>query len=665
MEFNNELIVIKQLLKDDYKNGRFYNYKPSSVIAEQILTDFKPFFEEGKGVPLYLRQGTKAADSDFGIISNCMALSTLLELAAMDADLQSFDKQFKFLIEDVFNRVEKNGFDASPYLSDLDGIAKLSSYVESASIICTVMIDLRSFAISNAYDKKEFGASIKIGESVISDYDKLAEKAEKLMTEAMRVLTKACLRVEEDIDYRINGTKVNRLGLNSEIKYRGWSFQKPSDSEANKYGESVFYTYHATNAFISLYNEFRRQFENAKGLDTSELNKDAFNAKEKNRQKRNKDFFESKEELFETFKKQTASAGRYFETMIRKNQVNLFTDYVRNDFKKVSFEQIVDSQKTYYVMDTLFVLAILINAGIDEDYESVGLQSYFYELVQSSLTNIKKIYNELKRIGREDAINTYNPQFSESYPKSQQKIVQELRKKCSNFSVFEFVPLLCNTHKIIFDFLIQYPQKDMIDNLMLIMENKAANLWYWNNDGFNVISNLYYVFALENFYIYYDEYERPLSDAGVEYNKIAEEALKNQEAVQELLAIKEKEYVALQKLYDEKSSALDDEVAKIANRVIENCFEEKMDEYISQLFSDFYELISEVHRSCDSEDNSKLLLLNHPKAKKLLEISVASELREFGELSSLKAGKVEEKIIKKVDDALLQVISDIYQNKGV
>lgn len=660
MEINNELKVIKQLLKDDYKNGRFYNYRPSNIIAEQILADFKKFFVEGKGVPLYLRQGAKAANNDFGLISNCMALSTLLELAAMDADIQSFDKQFKFLIEDVFDRVDKNGFDASPYLNDSEGVTKIISYVESAAIICTVMIDLRSFAISSSYDKKEFGEAIKIGDSKVSDYNKLAEKAEKLMTDSMRVLTKACLKTDDAIDYKINGTKVNRPGLNSGITYKGWSFQKPIESEVSKYGVSVFYTYHATNAFISLYNEFRIQFENARGNDVSEYNKDVYNAKEKFHQKRNKEFFESKEELFYTFKSQTASAGRYFETMIRKNQVNLFTDYVRNDFKKVSFEQIIDSQKTYYVMDTLFVLAILINAGIDEDYESVGLQSYFYELVQSSLTNIKKVYNELKRVGREDSINTYNPQFSENYPSSQQKIVQDLRKKCSNFSVFEFVPLLCNTYKIIFDFLIQYPQRDMIDNLVLIMENKAEDAWYWNNDGFNVISNLYYVFALENFYIYFDEYERPLSDAGVEYNKVAEEALRNQLAVQELLKKKEEEYNELQRLYDEKSSDLDKEVAKIANRTIDTVFEQKIDLYISNLFSDFYALISEIYKS-DSDDKSKEVLANHPRAKKLLEISIASDLRDFGQLSIVKDKK--KTIGEKMSDTLTQLISEIYQNK--
>ena len=110
--------------------------------------------------------------------------------------------------------------------------------------------------------------------------------------------------------------------------------------------------------------------------------------------------------MLDTLRKITASAGRYIETKIKKNNVNISFDYVDKNLNPISVSAIGNS-KNNHIMNSLFAFAILINAGVDDDYLSIG-KSSIYQSIQFALTNIKKIYVDYKDKSREDLIENYS-----------------------------------------------------------------------------------------------------------------------------------------------------------------------------------------------------------------------------------------------------------------
>jgi hypothetical protein len=243
--------------------------------------------------------------------------------------------------------------------------------------------------------------------------------------------------------------------------------------DADSYGVSIYYTYHATNAYVSLYNAYPKILT-ASFFTTGRLDEKEFkNYSESQRKKLDYDLAflkRAKPDIME-FRGMCSSAGRYFDTIMKEKGIDLSFDYIKNGFGKVSAAQILESQKNNYVMETLFTIAIIMNAGVDEDYEFVGQNDYIYNQILYSLTNIKKIYNLLKRSNKEDLIDSYmlsSALFSEKIPSKYNELVRRFRNSCENVSAYNLVPLLCNTYSTVFAFLIKYPNKEMVDNLELL-----------------------------------------------------------------------------------------------------------------------------------------------------------------------------------------------------
>lgn len=620
---------------DDIKTNEnidslFSTYEKPEKIGQQIFKDFIKLYTENKGFPM-----DDSGNKGFGIISNCMALSTLLDLnVSMGVDISDFEEGFKFLLTYIYGAIHGNAsglvFDASPYMMNTSDL-KIDSYIETVSKICVIMIDLREYAIRNDQLNKSFGKPIvlkmKNGSNFrVNDFRKLKEAAEQLLIDSIDILTKSCLKVKESevVEYRIDsGKPINRAGLDSKIRYRGWSFQMPKQDENDEYSVSIYFTYHATNAFISLYNAFEKMFENK--TDVQEMSDD-----EREKYNFDIDFFNANKALFLLFRDMTSSTGRYIDSQLTKNEVDLSFDYIKSGFKGVSSSKIMESQKTNIIIDTLLVLAILINAGIDEDYASKGdeKKEYFYNKIQYSLTNVKKIYNILKQSKKEDLIDSYqldSALLNDKFPSAYDVLVRNLRSKCLGVAVYDFVPLFCNTYAIIFNYLIQYPQKEMIENLEWIMENRANDIWLWDKKGFNANNNLYYIFALENFYAYYNVYELPLSNKGKEYNVKADEAKKRLEKKNEELQKAQDELRQVKKSLEEKRSDLDAEVYKIAKKMYDKNIENSIKNFINDMIEDCCRLSLEI-ASKEEASTIKTILSEHPKATMLFKIANCNNL---------------------------------------
>lgn len=609
-------------------DSMFNTYKPIKEVGENMYKSFRTMFVQGKGFPI-----DRGSNVKIGTISNCMGLSTFLEFLSMDIDISESSNEFLFVLKSVFDSVYRPDgsivFDATPYIT-YDSSTELTTYVETMAKILIVMIDLRNYAINSGLQNKQFFGSVELAGNEVDSFSKLTDSANKLLIDCMRALCDACLRVDsaEVKPYKIGGQDVRRSGFKTEIEYRGWAFCKPDRSfgnaEDNQFDTSLYYTYHATNAFISLYNAYSDIMDyiyNGKGYDLSKLSQ-----QEIKKHSIDEKFINDNKALIGKFRQMTASAGRYLDTLITSRGINLSFDYIQSGVKKISTERVLESQKNNYVINTLLVLAILINAGSDDDYESVGKGDYNKNQMQYTLVNIKKIYNLLKQENKADLIDSYRltPIFAdEKYPAAYADIAQKFRRECEGLIVYDLVPLMCNTYSIMFNYQICYPQREMIENLGLIMDNRAEeDNWYWDK-RFNINNNLYYIVAIENFYDYYKQYELPLIKNEVKYNEAANKARMDLEQKQKEFEDLKLQLAEKERLYNEKQSELDTAVKKLAQNTFDSVFELRLENYLNKAFSELGEFSIATRNIMDSDANVKEVLNDFPKAKMLVKISDA------------------------------------------
>ncbi len=590
------------ILKKKSGNEFFNTYKPVKEIGEKILKSFMKIYTPEKGFPISQK------DLRYGTLTNAIALSTLLDLENMGVDISKYQDKFRFTLKTLFDNVYKNGylstpvFDATPYLDE--NSEKFDSYVETAAKILIVMIDLRNYAHKNAVRNVSFGEPIILANKTISSFAELAVIAERLLIDSTEFLNNSVLSVKEnEIKIRkIENKDIVRDHIPPEIKYRGWTFCPP-ENESEEYSTSIYYTYHVTNAFVSFYNAYPDIFDKIfYDSNDNEYGLQALNDAEKSLHAITEEFILKNKSVINEFRNKVASSGRYIESLLSEKGVNIALDFVKSDFTGISFSNVINTQDRNAVINTLFILAIYLNAGIDEDYEFLSQKEFvaknkdwFYNQLQFAISNIKKIYSVLKVENKQEIIDSFNLHASllnEKFPSHQSVLVQQLRKGCRNVSVYDLIPLLCNTYAIVFEYIINYPQLDMVDNLELIMENCSKDgEWLWGDiDGFNINNNLYYIVALENFYDYYKNYEEQLSGNQSFYKKIVKDKeddfkkrLNEEKKKNEAL---EEQNRQLEVALEEKRSNLDKEVEALAKNMFDKLFEDSMTDYLDKMLTD-------------------------------------------------------------------------------
>ena len=641
-------IIIK---KTKSNGGNIINqYKDSALISESILADLVKKYDEELGFPLDDRTRR------YGLISNCMALSTLLELSSMGASLVPHEKMLIHLIELVFQHIDNpaKGYSASPYIEK-----RITDYTETLSKILISITDLRSYLIVNEVSNF-YG--MKIGRKEIKNNEQLIKECERIMSDCISRLSNSCLTTSVQKDFFIDEMPVLRGAEQSAvIAHRGWTYAKIDATKHREYGMSIYHTYHATNAFLGFYQTFNDQFvakyeQNDLNItapaDMSEEDAYVFN--------RNREFFINNELEIDRFRGLVIESGRYVESKLAENKANLALDYVDKDLRPITFSEISRSRSSNDVINTLLVLAILINCGLDEDYQAVGQSEAFYERMQYALNNTKKIFSILRSENREDIVDSYRITFDERFPKDEQANIQEFRKLCSNVDTFEFIPMFCNTYSTISKYLIRYPQKEMIDNLSMVMEKRISkDVWLWSKEGFNVNNNLYYVFAIENFYDYYAEFENPLAGLEEKYNIRARKAEDSQRKTENDKKKLQEECERLKVDLATKKSKLDEEVYNISESMFESKINSAISNYLDDMIDETKKLV--LYVAMEKARSSGYIPGNdifekYPKAKTLMHIALAEHytrfVKELGEIG----GKTPEKRKSDIDEKIVDEI---------
>ena len=610
---------IREMIIDNNTDGIIKQYVEQNIIGKKVLDEFVKLYNPDKGY--YLGDMTPK----YGLITNLIAIDTLITANDFNVPIDEYHPILLRLFKLVYEKICKNGtyvFDASPYMENDERI-NIDMFTETIAKAIIVMCDLRMYVQDNAmlnFDNYELNG-VRIKNSA-----EFLVKIEEILLQAIKCINASCIKNPNPVEYSINGRVIKRGELSPTINYRGWAFEKIKKDE-DEYGISLYFTFHATNAFLYVYQAFDRLFdEKYEGKEISGILK----PEEREQLEIDRKFFNENFKILDEYRSKVISAGRYVETMLNENKINIANDYVNKDLMPISDKKIIETDRSNDILNTLFTIGIMTNAGLDDDYNTINQLSTFQEQIQFGINNVKKMFLLLKKNKKEDSIETYYLLFNEKCPKDRISDMQEFRKRCDEVITYDYVPLFCSIYYTVFQYLIKFPQIEMHEILDLVLQNSAKDKWLWTSYGFEINNNLYYYYCLKTFYDYYNEYELPLSKAGERYNEKANRANEELQKKSDLLKEKIEECNALQKKYDEKQSELDKEVYEIAKKACEETVNASIKDYLDDMINECKSLMIAIYknRSQNSTYNVKDALLQYPKAQVLLEMLTSFEYKE-------------------------------------
>ncbi len=163
--------------------------------------------------------------------------------------------------------------------------------------------------------------------------------------------------------------------------------------------------------------------------------------------------------------------------------------------------------------NNLFVIGIILNSAYDAEVEREDPEEYdkMLNAFQLSIQNTQRCYNEIANEKLLYKIDSYILDFSDKTDAANEELAKQMRKV--NMAVVPLMPLILKNNNLMSQYVVKYPQKQMTESLKDIIKNKkrkgTETSWVWDKDGYNAITNYYYVDALISFYRYYEVYEEP------------------------------------------------------------------------------------------------------------------------------------------------------------
>ncbi len=503
-----------------------YSYHPQEIFGQAIFDDFFGYNDN--------KYSFKFSDDfpEVGVLSQLEGfqfIAMLIENFGLDP--KKYGDDLNGLLSDILDLVEKNGeshFDATPYLKDstqFDGPCYLDTMTWFMSMVCSVI------------------RLIKKDNKLVLAED-LKQRLFKHFRFCMKYIT----------DNFIDGPENDNQKFSS-----GWNFtgvDKGDERKAKDYFEpSLYFTFAVSEVLIDIFSTFESTIREAE----TELVKDDIEAKltgkadleeieDKKAQiesinkqnkltpdefKKEKDLFLQinnnhqpfdKDSLYALLEKQAKQAANNIWALVKDRLTEEF--FAPNVVSTVSIDTIEQSITSDALFNNIFIINILMNAGIDEDkedninyYTKNGTSEYQkaldeYDEMRSTMRlgydQVYQLYTNLKKENKDYKVNEYTLSFTENFSNDLLVRVQELRR--AHIRVFSLMPLLVKTKTTMSEFVIRYPQYDMQLYLETILDNRYINkdgqkMWIWERDSYSTSSNYYFLSALNDFYGYYDEYE--------------------------------------------------------------------------------------------------------------------------------------------------------------
>lgn len=584
----------------------FNRYKNKTEIAQKIINVLlTKKYNSGKGNQAKrFVKGFYNNDMDrsqVGLLTQCLGLQALASLSTFGLDMTSYSAVIDHTLNDIFKQIGFNNesyhkivamgdhikFDNEILMYNMTPFVRSEEYeegeeesvtvntcVESACNVLKAIVEIREMIIEHEGSGKKLSFSF---EDSAVDGETIIHMLESLIKYTTAWLVSACIKAKRNMNYLIAGKRAK----NSLIPYLGWNFFKIANTDED-YEPSLYMTYSACSAYISLQQSIqvvKNDIDNNKINDTPDY-----------RYLQNKRMYELIVNEYNEFKNQCMSAGRYEEMrangLFGGKEIDLSTKFIGQNYAAMGIADIENSTTNDAVINTVLHVLILIYAGIDIDYDILGKSNEFFDEMQYALQNALRCYKYLLKEDKTYIIEQYFLSFKEKMPSSVTNLAKILRRQ--RIQVTSLLPLLIRAYNEVSKYLIKYPQKQNIEYLRLILENRVESdkgkEWAWDKEGYNVTSENYFIKALRSFYEYYEEYEARYIDPEEailsECQKVADDSERKIEALKKEFAL-EKE--ALTQIVTEKDKTINElkasrdplvcEVISLIKETIANSFD--------------------------------------------------------------------------------------------
>lgn len=550
----------------------FKRFKNQTEIAQNIATVFfnKKYNKRGtKGF-----YNTELTRSQVGLLTHCLGLQTVASLSQLGLDLSQYTDKINDTInailsslrvsEKVYNDLAEVdassdytllNFNMTPYISDIldevedsqdaesDGgdAVIVKSCVESAANVLKALSEIREAL----FRQKERYSALKLNIKLWKAKDdavspNVMDVLERIIRYTLGWLCGACIpAAHNNIVYKINGQAIYKNADKNLIKSLGWNFFRNPRTDGETYEPSLYMTYSVCSAYMSISSSIREERKQIAGelkkarkisLDdiTDETKEMVSRVAEElkarsisDKQKNNYTFYANIYKQFETFRRQCIDAGRYEEVQCKGADIDLASRFIGQNFTDVDYEAIENSTTNDAVINTVFHVLILLYSGIDLDYEAAAKRNIvtdgeFYDEMQYALQNVMRRWKSLNKGGKSYIIDTYTLSFKEKMPSAFADWIKQLRRQ--RIQVASLLPILIRAFNEVSRYLVRYPQKQNIEYLSLVLQNRSerdgVKEWAWDLDGYNLNSECYFVKELVDFYEYYTTYEEPFLHAG-------------------------------------------------------------------------------------------------------------------------------------------------------
>ncbi|MCR5348958.1 MAG: hypothetical protein K6E59_05070 [Bacilli bacterium] len=487
------LSCLWELLGKTTKNFRFY--LSSDQRAEGILPDTQGLSSVG----LILE--------DYGILDadeKIIAPEMLREIIAAYAD------GIRSLIQDY----DEHGVTLTPYESI--GLPEGSSYYDSLTWLVSTLLQA-------------------VGLSSHSRFDGVFEP--ELIDKMLQIVHDGIVEMNQGF-----------IGVENEKAFtQGWNFAKGCDHP------SLVFSYIVSECYLDIYESVKLCSEmptiEARLKEGKKLSPENIGVKaeweslsevEQAEYRRRFDII-NKDDAFYDLDKNVRLCGRDLWRNVKEDIAEEF--YNNQVSAPVPPEAIRNSNSSDALFNDLFAINIIVAAGIDVDlgYELLdaaddGVMArvqadldYLNDSLQAALQRTVRYYNRFVSDKRDYIVNDFIVTCPEEFGSGEMaRCAENLRKK--RIKLFTLSPLIVKTNNLLADYLVQYPQKEMIkylDTFILSRRNtddridprvkqdddpayqrSIQYLWIWENNDYLLTSNFYYLSSLADFYRYQEEYEK-------------------------------------------------------------------------------------------------------------------------------------------------------------
>ena len=644
MEDNNilkEMIVGGDTSKKGISNRTFNIYIPKEEIGKKLYKSFITYgisknddtfilsdINRAKGL-ISVTQGLIS----FALIKQFNSSSNNNETTITDEERRIFNKNLTVFFNEIGYFTDNIVFKATPFIKE-DSF----DYVDSIAKSVQAIMEIRELILTSLENKTPLNLYV---EGIGSD--------EEIVSALIKVL-KICL--DKLVSLRIPCPTFERqIGNNTYLGSScGWNYTNDNNINENTLEPSLYFTYSVSLSYMSIYENITDVLNWVRLSAEGKSEEFTLAADKTQKFERDKKFYELIEKEYLSFKDAVRSCGLYLDEKI--SGLDLRSKFLGFDFNTIDIEEIKGSTTNNAIFNTLFSVVILIASGVSDLYDEFYKERRYFEWLQAIMQNVYDSYCDLVLSQKGYIIDQYVLNFNETIPTELYDQVNYLRKQ--RIQVLTVVPLMVRAYNMVSSWVIQYPQKQMINYLELIISNrfkKKSNYeWIWDKDGYDVNVNSIYISALFDFYGYYEKYELPsISDKNtVEAQRIKLQANfeKKLESIQSSLEEEKKSKEDLKEYYSQQLEATNkkyqEELANLPiitaiHGIVQDLLEEQLITILPRLFE-------RVTTYLCSREETEVYSVKHESNKNLLESNFAVKLIEL--LTSYFSNELYEKIDK-------------------